>query len=406
MSYTTSSREVKEQREKEKAIKEFNEELKNSPALLNNALYLVKNMFKVRLKLKQLPEKYKDNLLLITEYFKTERESINFKYIKPEILNNELFLSFAMKYNPELYFLISEDNKNIFKETAIANDKDYLKYLSKEDYDKPEIIKKVALNFKNFNESLSCISEEILKKLLNSEYIQHVEKDILRLDKQQCNYLKEALTAYIKENGNKGEYWFQSTLNSNPYLYTILDKEDYKDNKNKEFLLSLTSKYNNLFVYLPEEWKNDIEVIAKIITTQSTKQSYYYNHGTDFHNKVQDISIILNQYDSPEKFITEKLNDTTMLSIRKIYPHLTENWRKQPLIIKSLFKGRDDFEIDLDYCRSIPNKDLAENLVIQMKALKERKLSEIGDTLEKLVLYQFLQENLSNKNTKEKKLKI
>ena len=80
----------------EKAIKEFNETLKNSPQLLNDELYLFKNIYNIRLKLKQLPSQHLDNILLITEYFKAPRENMNFKYIKPEILNNPLFLSYAM----------------------------------------------------------------------------------------------------------------------------------------------------------------------------------------------------------------------------------------------------------------------------------------------------------------------
>jgi len=95
-----------------------------------------------------------------------------------------------------------------------------------------------------------------------------------------------------------------------------------------------------------------------------------------------------------------------MTYIRNVYPQLTVEWRQQEIIIKSLFKARDSFEVTLDYCRSIPNESLAENLVAQVKNFKMRTLKEIGDNLEKVVLYHYMKENLEIKNQKEKKLKI
>lgn len=399
---------LKEQREKEKEIKIFNENLKNSNFLLNDSIYVFRNIFQIRLKLKQLPIKYLDNVLFITEYFKTERETINFKKIKPEILNNELFLLNAIKNNPELFFLISEENKKIFKDMAILADKEYLKYLNKEDYDNPEIIKKVSLNFKSFNKSLMCISQDILKKLLSSNYAKEVEKAILELTKEQCQYFKVTLNNYLEENKKeKGLYWFENVLVKNPYLYTVLDKDKYKDSESKKIILSIVSKYNDLFMELPEEWKNDLGVITTLLYDKSAINAY--QSYTNCHRYVIDASLILNEYDSPENFLANEFHnftDENLKHIRKIYPYLTQEWRNQSLIIKSLFKEKDEFEIDIEYCKKIPNSELSELLINQLKNFKIKSLSNVGATLEKVVMYYFMKEGLEYRDIKEKKLKI
>lgn len=396
----------RELRKKEKEIKIFNEELKSSEQLLNSEIYLFQNMSKIRLKLKQLPKIHLDNVLLITEFFKSKRDTINFKYIKPEILNNQIFLSLAIKDNPEIYFLMSEENKKIFKNIVIKNDKEYLKYLNKEDYNSPEIKKDIALHLMKFNESLSCIPDDVLKNLSEGEYSKNLEDNILRLNKEQCGYLKVVLNKYMEEKKRNGKSEFNTILNKNPYLYIVLDKELYKDEESKKLIIGLTGKYHDLFPYLPKEWKKDTEIISKIINDKSETEFYYQYHGMSYHNNVKDVAIILNEYDMPEKFIKENYNEKNMKFIRNVYEYLTESWREQEIIIKSLFKERDNFEIDINYCRSIPNTELSEKLVEQLKTVKVRDLENVGDMLEKIVTYHYLKEKLIPKNTMEKKLKI
>lgn len=404
-----NSREIQQAREeriKEKEIKEFNENLKNSPHLLNNELFLFQNMYRLRLKLKQIPPHHLNNVLLMTEYFKTERESVNFKYIQAEILNNRIFLNYAIAGNPELYFLISSENQIIFKSLAISRDREYLKYLNKEDYDNPEVIKKISFNLKGFNESLSCITEENFNKLLSGQYVEYFYRDLLKLKKEQCQYMKNTLESYIeKKKEEKGIFWFKELLNKNPYLYSILNKEKYKDEESKKFLISLTGKYHDLFPELPKEWKEDISIVSAIINDKSETESRYQYHGMKYHENVKNVPLILNEYGKPEKFLAT-FNDINMTYLRNIYPQLTLEWRQQDTIIKSLFKARDKFEVTLDYCKSIPNESLAENLVAQVKNFKMRTLEEIGETLEKVISYHYMKENLEIKNQKEKKLKI
>lgn len=397
---------AKEAREKEKAIKEFNEQLKSNQKLLNNEFFLFQNIYNIRLKLKLFPSQHLDNILLMTEYFKSERESVNFKYIKPNILNNPLFLSFAIPNNPELYFLISEENKTIFKATAIKRDKEYLKYLNKEDFDNPELIKNISFNFSRFNESLSCLTKESFEKIINGKYEEYAQRDLLKISIEQCQYLKSVLEPYIEENKiKKGKYWFNNLLNKNPYLYTILKQENYKDEENKELLISLTGKHHDLFPYLPKEWREDLSIVLTIATDKSVTSYQYQNHGMNYQNNVKNVALILNDYKNPEEFLKENFKDT-LNNIRNIYPELNLEWRKQPQIIKSLFKERDGFEIDINYCRSIPNEELAENLVNQVKSLKSKRLEDIGENLEKIVAYHYMKESLVNKDIKEKKLKI
>lgn len=399
--------EARKQREKSKEIKLFNENLKNNQDLLNNELYLAQNMSQITLKLKQLPEQHLNNLLLMTEYFKSERESMNFKYIKPEILHNRIFLNYALMNNPELYFMTNKDNQKIFKNLAISRDKEYLKYLEKEDYDNAAILKKIVFNFQSFRDSLSCLTEDSFHKIINSEHSEYAIKDLLKMDVEQCSYFKNVLASYLENNKlSKGEYWFEDMLNKNPYLYTVLDKEKYKDNKSKELIVKITGKNHDLFSYLPKEWKEDIEIVTRVIYDNSETETRYQYYGMKYQNNVKNIALILNEYGQVDKFIEEKLNDNNMKFIRKIYPYLTEEWRKEEKIIRSLFKERDSFDIDLNYCRNIPYEDLAENLVTQIKNYKVRTLEQIGDVLEKVVLYHFMSKNLKDKNVTEKKLKI
>lgn len=398
---------AREQREKLREIKVFNENLKNNPTLLNDELYLCQNMSQLTLKLKQLPEKHLDNVLLITDYFKTKRESVNFKYIKPEILNNRIFLGYAIQSNPELYFVINQDNQKTFKSVAISNDNEYLKYLEKEDYDNPEILKKIAFNFKTFHESLSCLNEDNFNKIVNSKHGEYAERDLLKINVEQCQFLKNALEPYLEKNKvTKGDYWFEDVLHKNPYFYTVLDQDKYKDKKSKELIINITGKHHDLFSYLPKEWKEDIEIVTRVIYDDSQTETRYQNSGMKYQPNVKNISLILNEYGQVDKFIKEKLNDNNMKFIRKAYPYLTEEWRKEERIIRSLFTERDSFEVDLNYCRSIPYEDLAEKLSTQVKNYKVRTLEQIGDTLEKVVLYHFMNKNMAEKNVKEKKLKI
>lgn len=404
-----SAREIQQAREervKEKEIKEFNEDLKNNPHLLNNELFLFQNMYRLRLKLKQLPNQHLDNVLLMSEYFKTEREHINFKYIQPEILSNRIFLNYAIAGNPELYFLISPENQSIFKSLAISRDREYLKYLNKEDYDNPEVIKKISFNFKGFVESLSCITEDNFNKLLSGQYTEYFYRDLLKLGKEQCQYMKNTLESYIEKNKEeKGIFWFKELLNKNPYFYTILNKEKYKDEESKKFFIALAGKYHDLFPELPKEWKEDISVVSTIINDKSETENRYQYHGMKYHENVKNVPLILNEYGKPEKFLAN-FDDINMNYLRNVYPQLTLEWRQQDTIIKSLFKARDNFEVTLDYCRSIPHESLAESLVTQVKNFKIRTLEAIGETLEKVVLYHYMKENLEIKNQKEKKLKI
>lgn len=399
--------EARKQREKSKEIKLFNENLKNNQDLLNDELYLAQNMSQITLKLKQLPEQHLNNVLLMTEYFKSERESMNFKYIKPEILHNRIFLNYALMNNPELYFMTNKNNQKIFKNLAISRDKEYLKYLEKEDYDNAAILKKIVFNFQSFRDSLSCLTEDSFHKIINSEHSEYAIKDLLKMDVEQCSYFKNVLASYLENNKlSKGEYWFEDMLNKNPYLYTVLDKEKYKDNKSKELIVKITGKNHDLFSYLPKEWKEDIEIVTRVIYDNSETETRYQYYGMKYQNNVKNIALILNEYGQVDKFIQEKLNDNNMKFIRKIYPYLTEEWRKEEKIIRSLFKERDSFDIDLNYCRNIPYEDLAENLVTQIKNYKVRTLEQIGDVLEKVVLYHFMSKNLKDKNVTEKKLKI
>lgn len=90
-----------------------------------------------------------------------------------------------------------------------------------------------------------------------------------------------------------------------------------------------------------------------------------------------------------------------MKDIRKIYPSLDIEWRKQPQIIKGLFKERDGFEIDLNYCRSIPNEELAEKFGKSIKKLQIQRIKRNRETLESSILS--LYERKSNTKRHERK---
>jgi hypothetical protein len=398
----------REAREKQREIKKFNEDLKNRPDLLNDELYLFASMPSVRLKLKQLPGKHLDNLLLMTEYFKTNRDFVNYKHIKPEILNNPLFLVQTIGSNPDFYFIISDKNKATFKSAAISSENEYLKYLSNEDYDNPALVKKISNNFNYFHESLSCISVDNFKKLLKSPNGEHLQNGLLSLKLEQCQYLKEPLKAYIEESRERNSFWFTDALNKNPYFYTVLDKDKYKDEDSKKLIVSLAGKYHNLFPYLPTEWKTDLEIIAKVITDNTQISYKYMRYGNKYHEMVKDVSLVLNEYKSPEQFIQEKLYDKEVMThLRKAYPQLSLEWRSQEPIIKSLFKERDSLEIDLDYCRSIPDEKLAEKLVDYIKESKQKRtLEHIGAGLEATMNHHYLEEKLGPKEGNDKKPKI
>ena len=406
MSSGYEKRLAQEERAKEREIKNFNENLKTS-SKLDDELFLFENMHQIRLKLKQLPVKHYSNILLMKEYFLYNRDIMNYKLIPKEILNNKLFLKTSIKQNPELYFIINDENKVIFKSLAINSDSEYLKYFTKEDFEKKENIHKVSFDMDRFNESLSCFNSETLKKYIEGQYSEYVWRSILKMKKERLIYLKDALREYMEENKEKkGEYWFKNVLEKNPYIYTILDKEKYKDETNKNFLIELTGKYHDLFIYLPEEWKKELDVIEKVINNKNNTSHEYQFYGNNYHNNVKDISIILNEYDNIQDFLNKHQKDLNIKVIRNIYTSLNENWRKEEFLIRSLFKLRDDFDVNLDLCRSIPIETLSNNLVDFLKASKNKSIENIGDELEKIINHYYLSQKLEIKSTNEKKLKI
>lgn len=402
-----SNREQREAKEKEREIKQFNETLKNSPNLLNDELYLFQNMSKCRLKLKQLPNKHLDNILLMTKYYQSTRDTVNYKYIKKDILNNPLFLNQTISSNPDLYFFISDENKTIFKSLVLSSEKEYLKYLSNSDYDNLEILKSISNSFSYFNESLSCISIDNFKKVLANSHSHFVTDSLLTFSLLKCEYLKTPLNFYLEENKKeKGFNWLSNILNKNPYLYTVLNKEDYKDENSKNLLISLAGKYNDLFPYLPQDWKKDLEIVVQVIKDDSTVSSGYQRYGNNYHPNIRNPALVLNEYANSEDFIKEKLNPEMMLHLRKVYPELTFEWKSKEEIIKGLFKEKDEFEISLDYCRSIPDANLAEKLSSHLKNFKIRTLEHVGADLESIVAHHFMNEKLTDKENKIKQLKI
>lgn len=406
MSTGYEKRLAQEERAKEREIKNFNENLKTS-SKLDDELFLFENMHQIRLKLKQLPVKHYSNILLMREYFLYSRDVMNYKLIPKEILNNKLFLKTSIKQNPELYFIINDENKVIFKSLAINSDSEYLKYLNKEDFEKKENIHKVSFDMDRFNESLSCFNSETLKKYIEGEYSEYVWRSILKMKKERLIYLKDALKDYMEECKEKrGEYWFKSVLEKNPYIYTILDKDKYKDETNKNFLIELTGKYHDLFSYLPKEWKKELDVIEKVINNKNNTSHEYQFYGNNYHNNVKDISIVLNEYDNIQDFLNKHQEDLNVKVIRNIYTSLNENWKKEEFLIRSLFKLRDDFDVSLDLCRSIPIETLSNNLVDFLKTSKSKSIENIGDELEKIVNHYYLSQKLEIKSTNEKKLKI
>lgn len=406
MSTGYEKRLAQEERAKEREIKNFNENLKTS-SKLDDELFLFENMHQIRLKLKQLPVKHYSNILLMREYFLYSRDVMNYKLIPKEILNNKLFLKTSIKQNPELYFIINDENKVIFKSLAINSDSEYLKYFTKEDFETKENIHKVSFDMDRFNESLSCFNSETLKKYIEGQYSEYVWRSILKMKKERLIYLKDALKDYMEECKEKrGEYWFKSVLEKNPYIYTILDKDKYKDETNKNFLIELTGKYHDLFSYLPEEWKKDLDVIEKVINNKNNTSHEYQFYGNNYHNNVKDISIVLNEYDNIQDFLNKHQKELNIKVIRNIYTSLNENWRKEEFLIRSLFKLRDDFDVNLDLCRSIPIETLSNNLVDFLKTSKNKSIENIGDELEKIVNHYYLSQKLEMKSTNEKKLKI
>lgn len=406
MSYSSEKRIAQEERAKEREIKIFNENLKTSPKL-DDELFLYENMHQIRLKLKQIPTKHYLNILLMKEYFQYTREQTNYKLIPKEILNNKIFLRTAIIRNPELLFMVNEENKSLFKELAIKSDNEYLKYFNKEDFSIKENIHKVSFNMDRFNESLSCFNAETLKNYIDGQYAEYVWRSILKMSKERLFYLKDSLREYIESNKEKrGEYWFKDVLEKNPYIYSILDKDKYKSDKDKGFLIELTGKYHDIFPLLPKEWKEDLTVIEKVINNTNKTSSNFQFHGTNYHNNVKNISIILNEYPDIDNFLNKHKENLSVKALRNIYTSLNENWKKQEFIVKSLFKLRDDYEVSLDFCRSIPIEPLSNNLVDYLKSCKMKRLENIGEDLEKIVNHYYLSQKLEIKATSEKKLKI
>ena len=132
----------------------FNEKLQNSE-LFNDEQYVFENMNRINIGLKGFPKEYLGKTLMMTEYFKRKRSVNNYKYIKPELLNNKIFLSVAIKENPDLYLIMNEKFKKDFVNGLVGFGKEYLKYLSKEDFE--SYMQLPIKNFRDYRTSYNII---------------------------------------------------------------------------------------------------------------------------------------------------------------------------------------------------------------------------------------------------------
>lgn len=181
--------------------------------------------------------------------------------------------------------------------------------------------------------------------------------------------MRRVLSDYVVKRPQNLKY----LLTKNPYFYVTLEKDKYKSEENKKFLIELVEKYHDLFPELPVEWKEDINIIARVINLENKDRPFQMYRNENSHSNVKNIPLILNEYKKPEIFLRE-IKNINMRYIRKIYPELSIEWRKDEKIIRSLFKERDLFEVNVEYCRSIPEVSLREEIIKQIKSIKEKKL--------------------------------
>ena len=319
-------------KEKEKKIKFFNESLKINKSLQDDELYMYLNLSDIRLGLNSLPEKYRNDILFLTEYFKTERNSNNYKLVKKEFLDNTIFVFNILDKNPEFLFFLNKENQKKFKLRAIEKDRDQLKYFEKEDFNDKDFKQKIITNFKNYNESHILLPTDLL------EY-NKIWEQVKYLSKEQCIFLKKQLNEIIEKKCTYKHHWEMSALLAhNPYICAVIDFNKYS--YYKDDILKIIGNYKSLYKLLPEDWKNDLDVIKKVIATNEN------NKLRDVYHRVElEDSFVLNEI-SAEYFFKEMEKSNihfNLVKIRNIFEELNEDWRSQPIIIKSL--GYSDFVV-------------------------------------------------------------
>ena len=384
---------------------EFKERAKNI-SKAENLVFIYNNMNKEEFSLNDMPKEVCDSLLFMGEYFKVKREKETYSLIGENVLNDPIFLSIAIKKNPDIYFYMSEENKNEFKMSIVNSEQEFLKYLSKEDYLNPKIKNKIIDGFEYFNESLVFITPEILNDLMSSGGTigDRMSIKFFNLDREQCKNMRSAISNYLETGKKISDDWAQNNININSNLYYALDKELNKSEKDKLFYTCLVGRYKKLFQELPEEWRNDVNVALEVIRAKSGESLDLMT------TNVGGAYLVLNGMESPDELLgmIESMGDDGMdilVNVGANYRELKKRLRGKKAIIQNLFKVKAIYEISEDYLKYIPNVTLRDRLIAVFKrntSFDRESLNMVSEALDKEVAFYYMEKHLESREVADR----
>lgn len=320
---------------------DINDQIKKNPSLINNNLFIIKNIAYLDKKLEDFSTQLTNNELFLYNYFaKCEASKSDYKYITHSLLDNPIFIGVALEKNPDIYLLLKEEQKKdeYFKVLENYHSEKLLKYVSKEKLNDVDycykIIQKNIENYE-FTSDASKIEDRVLRTVFANIKRYNEDYEVLR-------YIK-FLPKEKKEDVEFNKYLLEDIeINLFPYISSI-------HRENVELCKSVIAKKPHLFKNISNNLKNDKNFVETLLN--DTK--YEVDHSSwPFPNmrikstqlkSTQTIIPLL-----PLQYFTKEFCEEFKEDLSQCFTELPSSHRKELHIIKAALSGFQDEE-KLDY---------------------------------------------------------
>lgn len=346
--------------------------LKN-PSKFNDIKQVMIDLKDIDLKYNKFPIELQQNILFSIKFFSLVDKDSSLRYISKDFLENFLFVSEVIKFNPDIYFYIQDDNKQLYKDTLLKRN-DFMKFYNKEDFNNL----KIGLSSYQISNNYKYIPSDIILKfnLLETHKFSEFE----------CKGMRKTLTPI-----------FDSFSDQDKIMYLIYNKNyisvmNLNDNL-KSHCLQIFAKDIDFIKYAKDTWTNDDEYIKSIVNSGTSIFKSSFLNFIDYNKYIPLYKDLLGS------------NDSTIFDNYCLYKKEIRNNKD---ILLNLFKPYSlNRNISNVLFESIPNKELKDLIKSHIKTFNSnhRNLNNIGKQLYDIVNSYFLHKEL-NKSIDVNKNKI
>lgn len=380
-----------------RAIRRLNKDYIEGIKDINDYKEVLKNINKLYIEYRKFPQEYQNNHIFAYKYFSINRDERNYKKIPVAILKDKFFINSSIDCNPDLYFYIDKELKKEFKGRVLKKS-DFMKYYDKEDFEQ----------IQNGNVTEGVIKNNFL--YIKEEYIKKYDLiDKYKLKPEEYYKIKKELGGIVNEDINQQLKF----LNRDRNLISIIDFNDknMKDDNFKYCIKNIISADTSLIIYIPEEWKKDLEMIEQIIIQvgykehhglMNYKNNYSYNQANIFNN------INFEEYINKKYQILNNKN-----KIYYEYKDYNSNIKMNKIILENLFKSsvvKNNNSIDKEIIKEIPDEILRKILEEEYNKNQDKSFNNLGEKLtniiQKYLFEKELKSDIGEKKTIKSTIKI